>query len=294
MCGIAGVIRFDNEIIKLHQLKNMTDAIIHRGPDEEGHWISESKGIGLGHRRLSIIDLSEKASQPMHFLDRYSIVFNGEIYNYLELRAYLKSKKYNFSSNSDTEVLLALFAEKGKNMLQYLDGMFAFAIWDSLNNELFCARDRFGEKPFFYYQDKYAFVFASEMKAIWAYGIPKSIKEDSVYCYIQKGNVNSLDSNTETYFYNINRLDAASSMSITIDGNVVVSNYWSLDNIQINTDISFDEAKYRYLELFEESIKYRLRSDVSIGSSLSGGIDSSSIVMMIDQLKVKDQGQKVF
>ena len=149
MCGIAGILRFDNELVNVQDLKKITDAIVHRGPDNEGHWISECKHIGFGHRRLSIIDLSEKAHQPMHYLNRYSIVFNGEIYNYLELKSYLKSKKYVFKSKSDTEVLMALYAEKGKEMLKDLDGMFAFAIWDSVKNEMFCAIDRFGEKPFF-------------------------------------------------------------------------------------------------------------------------------------------------
>ncbi len=294
MCGIAGILRFNNELIKVHDLKKMTDALIHRGPDDEGQWVSECNSVGLGHRRLSIIDLSENAHQPMHYLNRFSIVFNGEIYNYLELKTYLRGKNYQFSSNSDTEVLLALFAEKGKKMLQYLDGMFAFAIWDSLNNEMFCARDRFGEKPFFYYLDKNVFVFASEMKALWTYGIPKVIKEDSIYSYIETGIIESTNSTTETYFHNIKRLDSATSLSITLDGNIDILQYWDLDSIEVNTDISFDEAKNKYFDLFKESIQYRLRSDVSIGSSLSGGIDSSSIVMMIDQLKVIDQGQKVF
>jgi asparagine synthase (glutamine-hydrolysing) len=294
MCGITGILRFDNELIKIQHIKNMTDAIVHRGPDDEGQWVSKSKNIGLGHRRLSIIDLSKNARQPMHYLNRFSIVYNGEIYNYLELKATLKLKNYHFSSRSDTEVLLALYAEKGKKMLQDLDGMFAFAIWDSLKKELFCARDRFGEKPFFYYKDKNVFVFASEMKALWAYGIPKSVKEDRIQSYVETGSIESENSKNETYFYNINSLDSASLLSIKLDGNIDVSEYWNLDSIKTNTNISFNEAKNKYFELFKQSVKNRLRSDVSVGSSLSGGIDSSSIVMLIDQLKLKGQTQKVF
>ncbi len=294
MCGIVGIVRFDDQIIRSHQLKSMSDAIVHRGPDNEGHWVSKCHNIGLGHRRLSVIDLSKRAYQPLHYLDRYSIVFNGEIYNYLELKSHLISKGYQFTSNSDTEVLLALFAEKGKNMMQDLDGMFAFAIWDSVNEELFCARDRFGEKPFFYYKDSHKFVFASEMKALWAYGIPKVVKEDKIYNFIQTGIIDLPNSITDTYYYDIKRLDSACSLIISLKGEIKISKYWSLESIQVNTNISFEEAQIKYYELFKESIQIRLRSDVSVGSSLSGGIDSSSIVMMVDKLKVEDQSQKVF
>ena len=294
MCGIAGILRFDNELVNVQDLKKITDAIVHRGPDNEGHWISECKHIGFGHRRLSIIDLSEKAHQPMHYLNRYSIVFNGEIYNYLELKSYLKSKKYVFKSKSDTEVLMALYAEKGKEMLKDLDGMFAFAIWDSVKNEMFCAIDRFGEKPFFYYMDKSVFVFASEMKGLWAFGIPKSIKEDKIHNYIQTGDVNSKHKPTDTYFYNINKIDAGCSLNISSKGHFVSSTYWSLDTVSLNSDITIQEASDKYYQLFETSVKNRLRSDVSVGSSLSGGIDSSSIVLMIDQLKINEQNQHVF
>ena len=203
MCGITGILRFDNELIKIQNLKNMTDSILHRGPDDEGQWVSKSKNIGLGHRRLSIIDLTNKAKQPMHYLNRYSIVYNGEIYNYLELKENLKSKKYIFSSTSDTEVLLALYAEKGKKMLQYLDGMFAFAIWDSLKKELFCARDRFGEKPFYYYLDKNKFVFASEMKAIWASGIKKELKQTRLDLFVKENFVHVKNDLSETFYDNI-------------------------------------------------------------------------------------------
>ena len=173
MCGIAGIIR-KNGNVSVEHLMLMTDAIIHRGPDGEGQWINPKANVGMGHRRLSIIDLSNNAKQPIHYLNlRYTIVFNGEIYNYRELKCDLQKDGYTFISESDTEVLLALYDKLKEKCLEQLDGMFAFAIWDELEQKLFCARDRFGEKPFYYTHYDGDFYFASEMKALWAIGIPK-------------------------------------------------------------------------------------------------------------------------
>ena len=160
----------------------MTNSLAHRGPDGEGQWINEKANIGFGHRRLAILDLSKAGHQPMHYAnDRYTITFNGEIYNYIELREKLQQKGYQFKSNTDTEVLLALYDLKKENCLKDLDGMFAFAIWDEQEQELFCARDRFGEKPFYYYKDNDKFIFASEMKSLWEYGITKEINNRMMF-----------------------------------------------------------------------------------------------------------------
>ncbi|MBK7762527.1 MAG: hypothetical protein IPI46_04045 [Bacteroidetes bacterium] len=150
MCGIAGIIAKDISQVNVTSLKKMTDVISHRGPDGDGQWVSPNGEVGLGHRRLSIIDLSHEADQPMHYLNRYSIVFNGEIYNYIELRETLLQQGYQFKTQSDTEVLMALYDRDKENCLQLLDGMFAFVMYDAKENSVFCARDRFGEKPFFY------------------------------------------------------------------------------------------------------------------------------------------------
>lgn len=293
MCGIAGVLSFNGKVVEASDVKKMTDAIAHRGPDGEGQWVNDTQTIGLGHRRLSIIDLSVASAQPMHLENRYSITFNGEIYNYLELREELKLKGYSFQTSGDTEVLLSLYAEYGTSMLDKLDGMFAFAIWDHQKEELFCARDRFGEKPFFYsiYED--TFVFGSEMKALWAYGIPKKVKKDKIHNYIISGALTG-DNSSDTYFENIYQLDAAHSLRIGADGQVSIKNYWNLDAIKINHDISFEEAKFFYRQLFIESLVLRLRSDVAVGSSLSGGIDSSTIVCVLNTVKDQRQKQKVF
>src|SRR5579871_447807 len=184
MCGIAGIISNNTSLVNAERLQKMTDAIAHRGPDGEGIWMNDSKNAGLGHRRLSIIDLSENASQPMHFLDRYTIIHNGEIYNYVELRNDLEKKGYQFRSRSDTEVILAAYDLFKAECLQYFDGMFAFAIWDEKEQQLFCARDRFGEKPFYYFFSDEQFLFASERKALWAAGVEKKINNPLLLNYL--------------------------------------------------------------------------------------------------------------
>ncbi len=171
MCGIAGIIQVNSNNYGIHHLKKMTDALAHRGPHGEKCWQNEDQKVLLGHRRLCIIDLSEAAAQPMHYLDRYTIVHNGEIYNYIELKKELQQKGYSFRTQSDTEVILAAYDHWDDECVEHFDGMFAFAIWDAKEKELFAARDRFGEKPFFYYFNREQFVFASEMKALWATGI---------------------------------------------------------------------------------------------------------------------------
>jgi len=172
MCGIAGIINLNIDFkVQPDVLKKMTDIIAYRGPDGDGHWISDSGNIGLGHRRLSIIDLSHSADQPMHYSERYTIVFNGEIYNYLELKEVLIKQGFIFKTQSDTEVLMALYDRDKEKCLQLLDGMFSFVIYDKKDNTIFCARDRFGEKPFFYsYKENEYFYFGSEMKCLWAAG----------------------------------------------------------------------------------------------------------------------------
>ncbi|MEI9909904.1 MAG: hypothetical protein WDO71_09675 [Bacteroidota bacterium] len=165
----------------------MTGALAHRGPDGEGLWQNANGKTLLGHRRLSIIDLSNAASQPMHYKDRYSIIHNGEIYNYIELRQDLRNKGYSFNTGSDTEVILAAYDHYDDECVEHFDGMFAFAIWDEQEQELFAARDRFGEKPFYYSFNGREFVFASEMKALWAAGIDRRPNLQMLFNFITIG-----------------------------------------------------------------------------------------------------------
>lgn len=294
MCGVAGIISLNHNNLSLEKLKLMTDAISHRGPDGEGQWIDENGRVGLAHRRLSIIDLNSSSDQPMHYLDRYSIVFNGEIYNYIELKEELVKKGYSFYTKSDTEVLLALYDYKRDKFLDDLDGMFAFAIWDKQTKTLFCARDRFGEKPFFYYQDNESFYFASEMKALWAVGVPKIPNDKQVFLYLAYGAQNDVQQLSGTFYSNICQLEP--SHCFVVHQNKIVSKrkYWDIDLNNRKNNITLIEAKDTFYDLFNLSIKRRLRSDVAVGSSLSGGLDSSSIVTLIDKLKPVSQIQKTF
>jgi asparagine synthase (glutamine-hydrolysing) len=283
MCGIAGMFRFDGQVVEKRQLKAMTDTIIHRGPDGEGQWVNNKGNIGFGHRRLSIIDLSSAGSQPMHYAEgRYTITFNGEIYNYIEIKEKLLQRGYVFKSHSDTEVLLALYDHKKEACLQDLDGMFSFAIWDEREQQLFCARDRFGEKPFFYTNTASYFAFASEMKEIWALTGSKSPNFAMVNDYLRYGYLSNPQKPEVTFYKDIYQLPAASYLTIK-DGRVNIKKYWSIDLAQKST-MSFDDAKDSFRELFTRSIDRRLRSDVAVGSSLSGGLDSSLIVCLVSEL----------
>ena len=294
MCGIAGILSYKTKP-ELNQLKLMTDELIHRGPDGEGQWINEKANIGLGHRRLSIIDLSQAGAQPMHYANnRYTISFNGEIYNYIELKQELIKKGYQFKTQTDTEVLLALYDAEKENCLKKIDGMFAFAIWDEKEQILFCARDRFGEKPFFYYHDNDRFVFASEIKALWKAGINKKIKESFIYNYLLFGTTEDINRPTETIYENINKLEPATFIKVNLSGKIIKEKYWQIDLSKQNNTVNIDEAKEQFLSLFTNSIKNRLRSDVAVGSSLSGGLDSSSIVCLINEIKGQEQEQKTF
>ncbi len=283
MCGIAGILSQNPNRISKESLVKMTNSIIHRGPDGSGHWISESGKIGFGHRRLSILDLTDCGAQPMHYLDRYTLTFNGEIYNYLELKEILIKNGYQFRSHSDTEVLLALFDFKREKCLQDLDGMFAFAIYDNQTEEVFCARDRFGEKPFFYTEFEGAFLFGSEMKEFWAAGVKKSPDPEMIFNYLHFDLLDNHADLGQTFFQGVRKL-APGHYLIWKGGEYRIRKYWQINPLDHTQPINLKDAQIKFRELFFQSINRRLRSDVLVGSSLSGGIDSSLVVCVIDQL----------
>jgi asparagine synthase (glutamine-hydrolysing) len=220
MCGIAGIIQSYPSQFGKDQLKKMTDALAHRGPDGEGLWQNDSGHVLFGHRRLSVIDLSEAGTQPMHLTPalsingegappRYTIIHNGEIYNYIELREELQKKNYSFRSQTDTEVIVAAYDCWGDECVKHFDGMFAFAIWDATKKELFAARDRFGEKPFFWHYNKNGFLFASEMKALWAAGVERKPNLKLLFNFITIGYTDNPERPEETFlktFINFRRL----------------------------------------------------------------------------------------
>lgn len=300
MCGIAGILSSDTKNVSRQRLQKMTGAIQHRGPEGDGLWINTEATVGLGHRRLSVIDLSEAGAQPMHYRDRYIITYNGEIYNYVEIKETLAKKGYHFISHCDTEVVLAAYACYGKECLQHFDGMFAFAIWDQHERTLFCARDRFGEKPFYYhysYPDN-QFVFASEMKAIWAAGIRKKMDNEMLLNYLTLGWVQNPVNKQQTFFEDIFSLPPSHYLYYKMgDSNepyLEIKNYWDIDKETEIADSRNGFVKEKFLDLFTTSVKRRLRSDVAIGSSISGGLDSSSIVAVISRLIDNAANQKTF
>ncbi|MCX6270233.1 MAG: asparagine synthase (glutamine-hydrolyzing) [Bacteroidetes bacterium] len=285
MCGIAGIAYFDGRKANPAVLKRMTDILAHRGPDGDGHWFSEEGNIALGHRRLAIIDLSQAARQPMEYSGRYVITLNGEIYNYIELRENLKKKGYQFNTQSDTEVLLALFQAYGEECLPMIDGMFAFCIFDKKEKKLFAARDRFGEKPFYYqYFPGHSFVFASEVKGLFAGGVPFQENMDMMFYYLAYQVVENPFDKKQTFFQDIFTLEAAHYLILDQNGKMTCTRYWELPS-RVFEKVPFPgEAAEEVRSLIHLSVQRRLRSDVPVGSSLSGGLDSSTVVWCINDL----------
>ena len=278
MCGIAGIIQ-PGKGIGQEQLKKMTDALAHRGPDGEGSWQNEPVTVLLGHRRLSIIDLSDAGCQPMHYGDRYTIIHNGEVYNYQELKDELQKKGYSFRSRTDTEVIAAAYDHWKENCVSMFDGMFAFAVWDEQEKTLFAARDRFGEKPFYYHYSDRQLVFASEMKALWAAGIERRPNQKMLFNFITIGYTDNPAQPGETFFENIHKLPAATTLTFRPGADeLILEKYWDLDPENQDTKTSDHEVLEQFNHLFNTAVKRRLRSDVAVGTSLSGGLDSSSVV----------------
>lgn len=277
MCGIAGKVSFSKNVFST-EIETMCDAIKHRGPDDSGLYLSPDKKLGFGHRRLAIIDLSPLGHQPMRYLDRYEIVFNGEIYNFQENRTLLEQAGYTFTSQSDTEVILALYDKYQEKCVNHLRGMFAFALYDEQKQTLFCARDRVGKKPFKYYMDGDVFMFASELKAILTQ--PEYHKEPD-YIAIHHYLTLQYTPAPLTGFVGIKKLEPAHYLMINLKTKGVrKERYWKLDYSK-KLRLPKNEWKKRILETLEEATRLRMISDVPIGAFLSGGIDSSAVVALM-------------
>jgi asparagine synthase (glutamine-hydrolysing) len=282
MCGIVAVL--SPRPVEREVIDRMRDTIGHRGPDGARTWIGATSAgaIGFGHRRLSIVDLSEAAAQPMFSPDeQLAIVFNGEIYNFVELRRELESSGVRFRTRSDTEVLLAAYAHWGHDCLDRLNGMFAFAIWDARRQELFLARDRFGEKPLFYAQlAGGGLAIASEMKALFQHPeIEPAADETTIASY---ANGTYYEDGPDTFFRGVRRLDPAHAAVVDAAGDDVrIWRYWTPDYGAVRDDLSTDHVVERFRELLDRSVAMRLRADVPIGTSLSGGLDSSILVCLL-------------
>ena len=285
MCGIAGILN-KNVPVTQEQIKRMTDAMCHRGPDAEGFYVDGP--LAFGHRRLSIIDLSEAANQP--FVDnsgRYSIVFNGEIYNYAEIKLLLR--EYHFRTHGDTEVILAGYIKWGPDCLKYLRGMFTIAIWDKEDRSLFIARDRLGVKPLYYSSGPDHFVFASEIRAILTMnGAERKLNHAAIAEYFRYQSIGFPHSPVE----GIEQMEAGTWMRIK-DGQIHRETYW--DAVTNHYEFNFTDKKQvenKVKELMLQSVKRRLVSDVPVGAFLSGGIDSSAVVGLM--VEAGDPSPKTF
>ena len=275
MCGISGIINKSGIEVNKDLLANITDVIAHRGPDDFGYFIENN--FGFGHRRLSILDLSKAGHQPMCYL-HLTITYNGEIYNYIELREELVDLGYSFKSQTDTEVILAAYSAWGTKAFDKFNGMWAFAIYDKLKNEIICSRDRFGIKPFNYTQTNTFFAFGSEIKQLLLLpNIDKSINQQVLKSYLVD---NLLNTTEDTFISSIKELRGGHYLQYCLNNHTFkVKNWYTLPSNSNN--LSFEESSIKLKKLFTDSVKLRMRSDVSVGSCLSGGLDSSSIVCTV-------------
>jgi asparagine synthase (glutamine-hydrolysing) len=277
MCGIAGFIDSTKETLPeaAPQIGAMLSAIAHRGPDNSDFWHCES--VTLGHNRLSIIDLSDEANQPFH-RGELVIVYNGEVYNYIELREELANLGHGFHTQSDTEVILAAYEQWGGRCVGKFIGMWAFAIWDKRSGQLFCSRDRFGIKPFYYIAQGGRFYFASEIKALKMAPIFQStLNQQQVNRYLRLGWVGYFD---ESLHLQVMQLPAAHNLTVSTGKPPIVNRYWDVPPAATFPG-SWEEKVSVFRELFVDSVRLQMRSDVPVGGCLSGGLDSSSIASVV-------------
>jgi asparagine synthase (glutamine-hydrolysing) len=268
MCGIAG---FISKEFREEQLKKMTNCLSHRGPDAEGYFFDEAKGVGLGHKRLSIIDLSAAANQPFYSADRrYILIFNGEVYNFKEVQA-----KYGIQprTSSDTEIIVEAFAKAGPGCFKDFNGMFAMAIWDNREDKLYLVRDRIGIKPLYYFHQGNELAFASELKSFYSLPLKRTINPSSVSSFLYLGYIPG----EETIYNELKKL-LPGYYAVYQKGNLSCEPYWTLDS-QLEAEVLDDEkkAKTELNKILHQSLKYCMISDVPLGIFLSGGIDSSTV-----------------
>ena len=283
MCGINGILHLQSKrTVDERVLIQMRDALEHRGPDDKGLFID--KNIGLGHRRLSILDVSTAGHQPfLSYDERFIMVYNGEIYNFKDFYPELKSNGFDIKTTSDTEVLLKLFQLHGLKMLNRLNGMFAFAIWDKLEKKLIVVRDRMGVKPLYYSFYNESFYFASEQKALFTAGVPLKLADEGLEEYV----FNRFVAGENTLYQNVKKVLPGHIMTIHESGKVNTEKWWDLKS-EIQNQPKIENPAEWFREIFDDSIKLRMVSDVPVGVLLSGGLDSSSILASLYRQNYKD------
>jgi asparagine synthase (glutamine-hydrolysing) len=278
MCGIAGFWNLNHKSVSQAMLERFTDNLTHRGPDGNGFYVDPNENLGLGHRRLAILDVTDTGRQPMPYAGgRYWITYNGEIYNFLELRSELEQHGYRFYTESDTEVVMAAYDKWGEDGQLRFNGMWAFAIWDRQEKQLFLSRDRFGVKPLLYFHDGKRFAFASEMKAFLALDwFQAEFDPEMVATALTDHQL--VEGTERTLLRDLKRLLGGHCLTLRQNGDLTIRRWWNtLDHLD-PVPASYDEQVERYRELFLDACRIRMRSDVPIGTALSGGVDSSSIV----------------
>ncbi|MDO4729275.1 MAG: asparagine synthase (glutamine-hydrolyzing) [Bacteroidota bacterium] len=274
MCGISGIINQKNKQIDYCEIKNMNDLIIHRGPDDEGFFFG--KNFAFGHRRLSILDLTKDGRQPMSYLDgKYTITYNGEIYNYIEIRNELLLDGYKFFSKTDTEVILASYDKWGEDCVNKFNGMWAFAIYDRDKNIIFCSRDRFGVKPFYYTEVNDKFIFGSEIKQLLEFYSDRFVNKNILIDYLVTG---FEEHTNETFFENIHKLQQSHNLIYDLSSNTFeIKKYYDIKIDKEVEKLNENESINLLAGNLTRSIELRLRSDVKVGTCLSGGLDSSAV-----------------
>ena len=283
MCGIAGIIKKDLSEVNITEIKLMTDRISHRGPDGEGHYIN--KNIALGHRRLAILDLSEAGHQPM-INDDIILVFNGEIYNYIEIREELLSLGYSFNSNTDSEVIIKAYIEWGESSVNRFNGMWAFAIYDKIRNKIFASRDRFGIKPFYYSESNTNIYFGSEIKQLLPFIKEPKLNRQILYDFLYLGYHHHTNN---TFFEEIKSLAAGHNLIFDLSNNTYeIEKFYSLSKSKDRYK-TLEGATKAYKVCFDSSVNFRLRSDVKIGTCLSGGLDSSYVTKIASEKTNKNK-----
>jgi asparagine synthase (glutamine-hydrolysing) len=281
MCGLSGIINLQHKQVDPAIIHRMSNCMAHRGPDADGFYIKDE--VALGHRRLSIIDLSATANQPMFDASgRYAMIFNGEMYNFAEVKRQLTG--YPFKTHSDSEVILAAYSKWGADCLEKLGGMFVFVIWDLINHELFIARDRMGVKPLYYYVDANHFVFASEIRALLQSGlVPAKIDHAAVDDFLEFQSISFPHSIIE----NVKQLEAGAYLRVR-SGKLETKKYWDITATRKQFDFSNKQVIQKQLyTLLRQSIERRMISDVPLGAFLSGGIDSSAVVALMAESSSK-------
>jgi asparagine synthase (glutamine-hydrolysing) len=287
MCGIAGIFSRTLPFADCATIRSMIDVVAYRGPDGQGHLVDGC--VALGHRRLAILDLSEAGHQPMHSLDgNASLVFNGEVYNYLELREELRAKGHRFVSNTDTEVILAAYSEWGAECVSRFNGMWAFALYDRRLRRIFCSRDRFGIKPFYYASTDQAFVFGSETKQLLPFLPARRARRDMLLNFLVTG-LNGYSE--ETFFEGVFSLPGGHNLVLDLQtGAFTITRFYEIHPAETEGK-SEDELADQFYQLLTDSIRLRLRSDVPVGTCLSGGLDSSTIAMIAAREYVEKAGR---